>query len=97
MRPLCSPSRRRGKAYLDGDGNALGEALVPALGAGEVIDGLLVVVGATPRVPNQFHCVKPKKRRINTRSARTAAATPAPAPAPMSLPVSTTSEPAGLQ
>src|ERR1700758_929343 len=91
--------RGGGTAYLDGDALALvlGEALAPAPGAGDVTAGLLVVDGATPRVPNQFHCVKPKNSRISTSRASTAAATLAPAPAPMSPPVSTTSEPAGLQ
>src|SRR2546429_7249653 len=81
---------------------ALGEAPPPPplglclAGAGDVTVGLFVVTGAPDRVPNQFHCVKPKKSRIRTSRARIAAATPAPAPEPMS-PVSTTSEPAGLQ
>jgi len=47
------------------------------------------------RVPNQFHCVKPRNRMTIISSARSAAAIPAPAPEPES--VSTTSEPAGLQ
>src|SRR5437868_5926972 len=81
---------------------ALGEAPPPPLGlccpgAGEVTDGLFIVDGAPDRVPNQFHCVKPKNSRISTSRARIAAAMPAPAPAPVSPDVSTTSEPAGLQ
>jgi hypothetical protein len=48
------------------------------------------------RVPNQFHCVKPKNSRMSTSSARIAAATPAPDP-DVVVSVSTTSEPAGLQ
>src|SRR5438105_15651359 len=81
---------------------ALGEAPPPPplglclAGAGDVTVGLFVVVGAPDRVPNQFHCVKPKNSRISTSMARIAAATPAPAPPPTS-PVSTTSLPAGLQ
>src|SRR5436305_5978543 len=79
---------------------ALGEAPPPLglclAGAGDVTVGLFVVVGAPDRVPNQFHCVKPKNSRISTSMARIAAATPAPAPPPTS-PVSTTSLPAGLQ
>jgi hypothetical protein len=46
--------------------------------------------------PNQFHCVKPKKRSISTKSAIIAAAIPAPAPAVVPS-LSTTSEPTGLQ
>src|SRR5689334_6216060 len=85
---------RRVRSYFDGDGWALGdEAPPPPLGIGDVTAGLF----CTPdRVPNQFHWVKPKKRRISTSSASTAATMPEPAPAPMSLP-STTSVPAGLQ
>src|SRR5438309_11281887 len=81
---------------------ALGEAPPPPLlglclaGAGDVTVGLFVVDGTPDRVPNQFHCVKPKNSRISTSMARIAAATPAPAPPPMS-PVSTTSLPAGDQ
>src|SRR5437764_2709567 len=81
---------------------ALGEAPPPPplglclAGAGDVTVGLFVVVGAPDRVPNQFHCVKPKNSRISTSMARIAAAIPAPAPEPVS-PVSTTSLPAGLQ
>src|SRR5437660_10442036 len=79
---------------------ALGEAPPPLglclAGAGDVTVGLFVVVGAPDRVPNQFHCVKPKNSRISTSRARIAAATPAPAPPPVS-PVSTISLPAGLQ
>ena len=47
-------------------------------------------------VPNQFHRLKPKKRRMSTKSAMIAAAIPAPAPAVVPS-VSTTSEPTGLQ
>jgi hypothetical protein len=64
------------------------------VGAGLVTVGLLA--GAAERVPNQFHCVKPKNRRISTSRARIAAAIPAPAPDPVES-VSTTSDPAGLQ
>src|SRR2546430_16077654 len=88
-----------GAGYLDGDGIALGEEPPPGLplGIGDATVGLLVVDGgAVDRVPNQFHCVKPKNSTISTRRASTAAAIPAPAPEPVS-PVSTTSEPAGLQ
>src|SRR5438105_15762932 len=96
-RPCSFPE---GADYLDGDGIALGEALPPPglpLGIGDATVGLLIVDGgAVDRVPNQFHCVKPKNSTISTRRARTAAAIPAPAPEPVS-PVSTTSEPAGLQ
>src|SRR5579864_9835533 len=80
---------------------ALGDApppappLPPCVGIGDVTVGFCT--GATARVPNQFHCVKPKNRRISTSTARIAAATPAPAPAPIVSPVSTTSEPAGVQ
>jgi len=69
---------------------------LPLLGdaAGDVTTGVLGwPLGA---LPNQFQRVKPKNRRINTRSAINAAAMPAPAPE-ASPPVSTTSEPAGLQ
>jgi len=77
---------------LVGDGIELG-AVLGAIGEAT---GLLVIAGgAVDRVPNQFHCVKPKNRRISTSSERIAAAMPAPAPVE-SL-VSTTSEPAGLQ
>src|SRR5207248_6920385 len=55
--------------------------------------GGAVVVGTAP---NQFHRVNPKNSRISTSSAISAAAMPAPAPV-VSPPVSTTSEPAGLQ
>src|SRR5438445_7812609 len=97
-RPRSSPEEGQGD-YFDGDAWALGDALAPPpplLGIGDATDGLLIVDGETDRVPNQFHCVKPKNRRISTSSARIAAATPAPAPPTESL-VSTTSEPAGLQ
>src|SRR5690349_1035110 len=96
----CSSADEVRETYLDGDGIALGDAPPPPLGLaagiGDATVGLLVVVaGAPERVPNQFHCVKPKNRRTNTSRARIAAAMPAPAPAPVS--VSMTSEPAGLQ
>src|ERR1700756_3438029 len=57
--------RGGGRAYLDGDALALalGEALAPAPGAGEVTAGLLVGDGATPRVPNQFPRRKAKKEQ----------------------------------
>ncbi len=57
--------------YLDGDGIALGEEPPPGLppGIGDATVGLLVVAGAPDRVPNQFHCVKPKNMRISTSRA----------------------------
>src|SRR5487761_224368 len=78
-------------------GRAEGEAAAPppvlAVGIGEEIvcepPGEVV-----DRVPNQFHCVKPRKRMTSSASAMSAAAMPAPAPDPVS--VSTTSDPAGL-
>jgi len=82
-------------SYFEGDAWALGDALAPPP-FGEAMDGLFVVDGAPDRVPNQFHDVKPKNKRISTSRARIAAAMPAPAPPVVSL-VSTTSEPAGLQ
>ena len=63
---------------MDGDGIALGDEEAPPglpLGIGDATVGLLVVDGgAVDRVPNQFHCVKPKNSTISTRRARTAAA-----------------------
>src|SRR6516225_5523621 len=53
---LAAPRPRSRKAYFDGDAVALGEALAaPPPEAGEATVGLLVVVGATDPVPNQFH------------------------------------------
>ena len=61
-----------------------------AVGAGDVTVGFC---DGAVCAPNQFHCVKPKNKRISTSKAMTAAAMPALI---VSL-VSTTSEPAGLQ
>ena len=70
----------------------------PPLGAGAGDVTVVVLGGAVDcdRVPNQFHCEKPKKSRMSTSTARTAAAIPAPGPVVV-VSVSTTSEPAGLQ
>jgi hypothetical protein len=46
------------------------------------------------RVPNQFHCVKPKNCRTSTSSAKIAAAAPAPGPDVVDS-ASTTSETRG--
>lgn len=80
-----------------GAGDDTGDVVVPPpAGAGEVT--VVELGGATDcdRVPNQFHCVKPKKSRMSTSNASIAAAIPGPAPDAV-LSVSTTSEPAGLQ
>jgi hypothetical protein len=87
--------------YGDADGDAAGDAAAPPPGAvllvGAGLETVGLLLGAVDRAPNQFHCVKPKNRRISTRRARIAAAMPAPAPPPVVSLVSTTSEPAGLQ
>ena len=87
-----------GKPSDYGLADALGDPPPPelALGIGDATLGLfcVLVLGAT--LPNQFQRVKPKKSRISTSSAISAAAIPAPAPE-VSPPVSTTSDPAGLQ
>jgi hypothetical protein len=85
----------------DQDGVGAGDAVVfdgadGAAGAGCVT--VVVFEGELncDRVPNQFHCVKPKNNKMSTSSARIAAAAPAPGPDVVDS-VSTTSEPAGLQ
>lgn len=79
----------------EAEGEPAGDAPPPPLGAGvETVVVFGCVDGAT--VPNQFQRAKPKKSSTRTISAMSAAAIPAPAPA-VSPPVSTTSEPAGLQ
>ena len=68
----------------------------PGAGAGDVTVVVFDGVEGWELAPNQFHCVKPKKRMMSTKSAMIAAAIPAPAPAVVPS-VSTTSEPTGLQ
>jgi len=82
----------------DTDGDAAGDDFVPPLDAGAGDVTVVVLGGAVDceRVPNQFHCAKPKKSRMSTSNARMAATTPPPAPDVMPS-VSTVSEPAGLQ
>src|ERR1700730_14723313 len=64
-----------------GAGDETGDVVAPPPpGAGDVT---VVVVDGAPdcdRVPNQFHCVQPKKSRMSTSSASIAAAIPGPAP-----------------
>ena len=56
-----------------GDGIELGAVLGAVVGAIGEATGLLVIAGgAVDRVPNQFHCVKPKNNRISTTQMRSA-------------------------